>query len=325
MARDGSTGRMSKKRKQVDEGEEEVKKKVKVEAGAQHEETPVVEKKPKQVTEGREVKKEAKIKAEAQHEGGEGKKSGKKNQIKVEYEGDEGEEAGQQKGGKGRKKKEEKVLYIAFVGQLPYTATTETISKYFKEQAKLGPSELKSVRVLTNKETGQSRGMAFVEVTSGEALARVVALHHHKFDGRKINVEESGQGGKAKRKLEAAEARLKLKEKRKKEVDKMIEKLVSESPEALSHDDFDEQLMKMLYTDVPLNVGKAALEEFVTLDTNVRKVKNRTAYLTGIVKKHHLATDTFRKPAEGKKKKKGTNRWGGGGAKGPRRPQSFDY
>eukprot|EP00124_Ichthyophonus_hoferi_P004508 Ihof_evm2s506 gene=Ihof_evmTU2s506 len=152
-------------------------------------------------------------------------------------------------------------LNIAFIGQLPYTATADKVKEYFNKQAKLPAGEITNVRLLTNKETGKSRGMAFVEIKTRESLDKVLQLHQCKFDGRKINVEESSQGGKQKRKLAASESRVKLQEKRKKEVDALVAKMVSENPSSLFAKDFDTQIMKMMYSDVPLAVSKAAIEE----------------------------------------------------------------
>lgn len=50
-------------------------------------------------------------------------------------------------------------MFIAFIGQLPYTATSATIKEYFVTKASVLPQEIHSVRLLTNKETKVSRGM----------------------------------------------------------------------------------------------------------------------------------------------------------------------
>lgn len=73
------------------------------------------------------------------------------------------------------------------------------------------------VRLLTNKSTGQddpgkSKGFAFLEFTSPNALQHALKLHHSTLSGRKINVELSAGGGgnSAVRKAKIEKARVKL-------------------------------------------------------------------------------------------------------------------
>lgn len=53
--------------------------------------------------------------------------------------------------------KDKKHRFIVFIGNLPYTATTEQIKQHF---ASVSPS---SVRHSTDKSTGKSKGFAFLE------------------------------------------------------------------------------------------------------------------------------------------------------------------
>lgn len=79
--------------------------------------------------------------------------------------------------------------FIVFVGNLPYTATKEKIEQHF---ASVHP---KSVRHLTDKATGKSRGTAFVEFEGYDHMKTALrTMHHTQFDdgskeGRRINVE----------------------------------------------------------------------------------------------------------------------------------------
>ncbi|POR37560.1 Putative RNA-binding protein [Tolypocladium paradoxum] len=90
--------------------------------------------------------------------------------------------------------------HIVFVGNLPYTATSATISAHF---ASLAPV---SVRCLTKKEdAGVCRGIAFVEFANVWTMRTCLdRFHHSLFDdgkspARKINVElTAGGGGKTK-------------------------------------------------------------------------------------------------------------------------------
>ncbi|CAF9942865.1 hypothetical protein IMSHALPRED_005265 [Imshaugia aleurites] len=90
--------------------------------------------------------------------------------------------------------------FIVFIGNLPYTATDESISKHF---AKIKP---KSIRHRKAKDTGISKGFAFLEFEGFDRMKTCLRLYHHSnFDdgaspARKLNVEltAGGGGGKSK-------------------------------------------------------------------------------------------------------------------------------
>ena len=56
--------------------------------------------------------------------------------------------------------------YILFVGHLPYEATAEDIADHFEKKG----VQVKNLRLLTKKETGKSRGIAFVEFDSAKMM-----------------------------------------------------------------------------------------------------------------------------------------------------------
>ena len=74
-------------------------------------------------------------------------------------------------------------------GNLPYTSTTESLSKHF---AKVQPI---SIRHRTNRGSGTSKGFAFLEFAAYDRMKTCLKLYHHSMldDGqspaRKINVE----------------------------------------------------------------------------------------------------------------------------------------
>ncbi len=74
-------------------------------------------------------------------------------------------------------------------GNLPYTATDEAISKHF---VKLNP---KSIRHRKEKDTGKSKGFAFLEFEGYDRMKTCLKLYHRSDfeDGvspaRKLNVE----------------------------------------------------------------------------------------------------------------------------------------
>lgn len=83
-------------------------------------------------------------------------------------------------------------------GNLPYTATDETIRKHFSA---LLPFQ---IRNNTDKKTTKSKGFAFLEFEQYDRMKTCLKLYHHtQFDdgkspARKINVElTAGGGGKS--------------------------------------------------------------------------------------------------------------------------------
>lgn len=56
--------------------------------------------------------------------------------------------------------------YILFVGHLPYEATAEDIVDHFEKKG----VQVKNLRLLTKKETGKSRGIAFIEFDSAKMM-----------------------------------------------------------------------------------------------------------------------------------------------------------
>lgn len=107
--------------------------------------------------------------------------------------------------------------FIAFIGNLPYSATTETITQHF---AAIAPF---SVRAPTDPKTGKPKGYAFLEFEGYDKMKSCLKLYHHSTFGegkgaRKINVElTAGGGGKGEnRKAKIKEKNEKLKEERKK-------------------------------------------------------------------------------------------------------------
>lgn len=74
-----------------------------------------------------------------------------------------------------------------FVGNLPFGATEEALRDLF---APFG--EVQQVRIMTDRDTGKSRGFAFVEMAQDEdALKAVDALSGKDFSGRPLTVNEA--------------------------------------------------------------------------------------------------------------------------------------
>lgn len=74
-----------------------------------------------------------------------------------------------------------------YVGGLPYAATEQQVSDLFAQHGAVA-----SVRIITDKFTGQSRGFGFVEMSSdSEAQAASSALNGAQMGGRTLTVNEA--------------------------------------------------------------------------------------------------------------------------------------
>ncbi|KAL1640616.1 hypothetical protein SLS58_006811 [Diplodia intermedia] len=102
--------------------------------------------------------------------------------------------------------------FIVFIGNLPYTATKDSVAKHF---AKLPPTSIRAPMTNDNK---KSKGFAFLEFDRYDYMKSCLKLYHHSsFDdgksaARKINVELTAGGGGAK--SEARKEKLKHKNER---------------------------------------------------------------------------------------------------------------
>ncbi|KAL2149886.1 hypothetical protein VTH82DRAFT_7562 [Thermothelomyces myriococcoides] len=122
--------------------------------------------------------------------------------------------------------------FICFVGNLPYTATADSVRAHF---ATLQPT---SVRLLTRRDDPtKSRGIAFVEFGSYDRMKTCLQkFHHTQFDDgksppRRINVElTAGGGGKTAARLE------KIKQKNAKLNEERAQRMKKEKEEAAKHE-----------------------------------------------------------------------------------------
>jgi RNA recognition motif-containing protein len=76
-----------------------------------------------------------------------------------------------------------KTLYL---GNLPWSATEEEITTAFSAVA-----NVQAVRIVTDRETGRSRGFGFVEVADEDAEKTVRAMNGAQIGGRSIIVDEA--------------------------------------------------------------------------------------------------------------------------------------
>ncbi len=74
-----------------------------------------------------------------------------------------------------------------YVGNLPYSADQQTLQDTFSQCGTVD-----SVNVITDRDTGQSKGFAFIEMSSnGEAQKAIQELNGSSLDGRSITVNEA--------------------------------------------------------------------------------------------------------------------------------------
>ena len=80
-----------------------------------------------------------------------------------------------------------------FIGSLSFSTSTERLRETF---ARVGTVE--SASVVTDRDTGRSRGFGFVEMaTTEDANEAVARLNGSELDGRRIKVELAKPGGGA--------------------------------------------------------------------------------------------------------------------------------
>ena len=74
-----------------------------------------------------------------------------------------------------------------FVGNLSFNSTEESVRSLFERYGAVN-----SARIMTDRDTGRSRGFAFVEMENdSEAANAINALNGYQMDGRSLNVNEA--------------------------------------------------------------------------------------------------------------------------------------
>jgi cold-inducible RNA-binding protein len=74
-----------------------------------------------------------------------------------------------------------------YVGNLPFSATDDRLKELF-EQA----GQVESARIITDRDTGRSKGFGFVEMSSSqEASDAIKKFNGAEFDGRSLTVNEA--------------------------------------------------------------------------------------------------------------------------------------
>lgn len=75
-----------------------------------------------------------------------------------------------------------------YVGNLPWSATDGELESLFS-----GVGEVISARVITDRETGRSRGFGFVEMDDAGATKAIAELNGKDMGGRPLRVNEANE------------------------------------------------------------------------------------------------------------------------------------
>ena len=73
-----------------------------------------------------------------------------------------------------------------YVGNLPWSADEAALRDLFTTVG-----TVQSAAVITDRETGRSRGFGFIEMDDGDADKAISELNGHEMDGRPLRVNEA--------------------------------------------------------------------------------------------------------------------------------------
>ncbi len=78
-------------------------------------------------------------------------------------------------------------MYVKlFVGNLPWSVADADLEEMFSAHG-----EVQSARVITDRDTGRSRGFGFVEMEADDVAAVISATNGREINGRPIRVNEA--------------------------------------------------------------------------------------------------------------------------------------
>ncbi|WP_011392102.1 RNA recognition motif domain-containing protein [Neomoorella thermoacetica] len=73
-----------------------------------------------------------------------------------------------------------------YVGNLPWATSEEELARAFASHG-----EVLSARIITDRQTGRSRGFGFVEVNDADADQMIAAMNGAELGGRILTVNEA--------------------------------------------------------------------------------------------------------------------------------------
>ncbi len=78
-------------------------------------------------------------------------------------------------------------MFRIYVGNLSFNSNEQTLNDLFSQHG-----QVENVAIITDRDTGRSRGFAFVEMKDdSEGRAAIEALNGNEFDGRSLTVNEA--------------------------------------------------------------------------------------------------------------------------------------
>lgn len=84
------------------------------------------------------------------------------------------------------KRGDHRLTKTLYVGNLPWSTTETELANAFRPYG-----EVVSSRIITDKETGRSRGFGFVEVNEADVAKMIEAMNGSQLGGRQIVVNEA--------------------------------------------------------------------------------------------------------------------------------------
>ncbi|NMA55145.1 MAG: RNA-binding protein [Firmicutes bacterium] len=75
-----------------------------------------------------------------------------------------------------------------YVGNLPWATTEDELASVFAEKTGV---EVQASRIITDRETGRSRGFGFVEVADNDLEKCLEAMQGTELDGRELVINEA--------------------------------------------------------------------------------------------------------------------------------------
>lgn len=73
-----------------------------------------------------------------------------------------------------------------YVGNLPWSTTDSDLEELFSTMGSIS-----SAQVITDRDTGRSRGFGFVEMSNEDGTQAIAELNGHAMDGRQIKVNQA--------------------------------------------------------------------------------------------------------------------------------------
>jgi len=73
-----------------------------------------------------------------------------------------------------------------YVGNLPWSLTEDELAEAFSSVGSVN-----AARIITDRETGRSRGFGFVEVSDDDAPKAIETMNGHELKGRKLIVNHA--------------------------------------------------------------------------------------------------------------------------------------